>query len=184
MKVLGIRFCKVAHKDDAKALADTLGEKGLGLTPTDMGESDGFNGAVFPVDDAAAKGLGSWIEIWPAGEQMPEMTMLQIVVDYPDEDSERQIVALGTTDNVELSPVLTPVQLMAHQELVRRIPVPPSVVDHVVALLRASRPGEGCPTAVAEFVRWGAGLWRPPAWRFFPRRFWCAVMRMAGFPSV
>ena len=94
---------------------------------------------------------------YPLPEAQLDRFMLQIVVDYPDEASERQIVALGTTDNVELSPVLTPVQLMAHQELVRRIPVPPSVVDHVVALLRASRPGEGCPTAVAEFVRWGAG---------------------------
>jgi len=94
---------------------------------------------------------------YPLPEAQLDRFMLQIVVDYPDEESERQIVALGTTDGVELSPVLTPVQLMAHQELVRRIPVPPSVVDHVVALLRASRPGEGCPTAVAEFVRWGAG---------------------------
>lgn len=89
MKVLGIRFCKVAHKDDAKALADMLGENGLGLTATDMGQSEDFNGAVFPVDDAAAKGLGSWIEIWPAGEQMPEMTMLQIVVDDADAFAEQ-----------------------------------------------------------------------------------------------
>lgn len=89
MKVLGIRFCKVAKKEDAEGLAALLGENGLGLTPTDMGPSDGFNGAVFPVDDVAAKGLGSWIELWPAGEQMPEMTMLQIVVDDADAWAER-----------------------------------------------------------------------------------------------
>lgn len=84
MKVLGIRFCKVAKKSDAQALSDQLGEKGLGLTPTDMGASDTFSGAVFPVDDAAKKGLGSWIEFWAAAENMPEMTMLQIVVDDAD----------------------------------------------------------------------------------------------------
>ncbi len=84
MKVLGIRFCKVAKKDEAEGLANLLGENGLGLKPNDFGETDGFQGAVFPVDDAAAKGLGSWIEIWPAGEHMPEMTMLQIVVDDAD----------------------------------------------------------------------------------------------------
>lgn len=89
MKVLGIRFCKVAKADDAKSLADLLGENGLGLKPTDMGESDNFNGAVFPVDDRAAQGLGSWIEFWPAGENMPEMTMLQIVVDDADAFAER-----------------------------------------------------------------------------------------------
>lgn len=88
MKVLGIRFCKVAHADDARALADMLGENGLGLAPADMGETDGFQGAVFPVDGAAS-GEGSWIEIWPAGETMPEMTMLQIVVDDADAWAER-----------------------------------------------------------------------------------------------
>lgn len=84
MKVLGIRFCKVAHADDAKAIAELLGENGLGLTPMDLGPSNGFSGAVFPADDGARQGLGSWIELWAAGEQMPEMTMLQIVVDDAD----------------------------------------------------------------------------------------------------
>ena len=84
MKVLGIRFCKVAKKQDAVGLAALLGENGLGLTPSDMGASDEFQGAVFPVDEAGAKGLGSWIEFWPSGEHMPEMTMLQIVVDDAD----------------------------------------------------------------------------------------------------
>lgn len=84
--------------------------------------------------------------------------MLQIVVDYPDEDAERQIVARGMTHEDEIRPVLTPVQLLAHQDLVRRIPVAPSVVDHVVALLKASRPTDDtCSPGVKELVRWGAG---------------------------
>ena len=93
MKVLGLRFCKVAHADDASALADMLGENGLGLKANDMGPlgadmAEGFQGAVFPADGAGT-GLGSWIEIWPAGEAMPEMTMLQIVVDDADAWAER-----------------------------------------------------------------------------------------------
>ena len=84
MKVLGIRFCKVAGADDAKVIAAMLGENGLGLTPIDMGVSDGFSGAVFPVGENAREGRGSWIELWAAGENMPEMTMLQIVVDDAD----------------------------------------------------------------------------------------------------
>ena len=89
MKVLGIRFCKVAKREDAEGLAALLGENGFGLSATDMGASDAFNGAVFPVDEHGAKGEGSWIEIWPAGENMPEMTMLQIVVDDADAWAER-----------------------------------------------------------------------------------------------
>ncbi|MEM8770208.1 MAG: hypothetical protein AAGD92_01040 [Pseudomonadota bacterium] len=84
MKVLGIRFCQVAKADDAKTLAAALGENGFGMTPTDMGPSETFQGAVFPVGETAQTQAGSWIEIWPAGEQMPEMTMLQIVVDDAD----------------------------------------------------------------------------------------------------
>lgn len=82
----------MAKKDDAAALAAMLGENGLGLSPADMGAaSDGedFNGAVFPVGEDSASGLGSWIELWPAGEQMPEMTMLQIVVDDADACAEQ-----------------------------------------------------------------------------------------------
>lgn len=90
MKVLGIRFCKVAKTADAEGLADLLGEKGLGLKASDFGQGDAFQGAVFPVDEAGAEGNGgSWIEIWPAGENMPEMTMLQIVVDDADAYAEQ-----------------------------------------------------------------------------------------------
>lgn len=88
MKVLGVRFCKVIHADNARGLAAMLGENGFGLKPVDMGAAEEFNGAVFPVDDAP-QGEGSWIEIWPAGEAMPEMTMLQIVVDDADAWAER-----------------------------------------------------------------------------------------------
>jgi MoxR-like ATPase len=84
--------------------------------------------------------------------------MLQILVDYPDLESERRIVAYDPSEDDALATVLTPQQLLAHQELVRRIPVPGAVVDHVVALLRASRPSDAAaPNAVRELVRWGAG---------------------------
>jgi len=102
MKVLGIRFCKVAKPDDAKGLADLLGENGLGLKANDFGATDGFAGAVFPVDEAGAKSAGSWIEIWPSGEHMPEMVMLQIVVDDADawaEQAKKNGVAVKGPDD-------------------------------------------------------------------------------------
>jgi len=80
-KVPGMRFCRVAHKDDARDLADML--KRIGIAERDMhgGNAPAFEGAVFPVAENAEH---SWIEIWPAGEAMPEMTMLQIIVDDAD----------------------------------------------------------------------------------------------------
>ncbi|MEO0878987.1 MAG: hypothetical protein AAFY22_04665 [Pseudomonadota bacterium] len=84
MKFLGIRFCRVAKRENAIALAKMLGEEGLGLKPREMGEIpglEGFQGAVFPVEENADN---SWIEVWPASEEMPEMVMLQIIVDDAD----------------------------------------------------------------------------------------------------
>lgn len=76
MKVLGIRYCQVA--DEAKAIAEFLGQ-GLGMPEKDCGfdPAAGFSGAVFPAGD-------SWIELWPKADNMPAMTMLQIVVDDAD----------------------------------------------------------------------------------------------------
>ncbi len=94
-KVLGIRFCKVSEAGNAQKLADLLGPNGLGLSPTDMQAPEGidsFLGAVFPVGDGVGnkdKALqNSWVEVWPTGEGMPEMVMLQIVVDNADNFAE------------------------------------------------------------------------------------------------
>ena len=81
MKVLGIRFCKVAKMGAAQALADMLSKLGVGERKMEGASGAGFQGAVFPVEHNQEN---SWIEIWPAGEHMPEMTMLQIIVDDAD----------------------------------------------------------------------------------------------------
>ncbi len=95
---------------------------------------------------------------YPLPEAQLDRFMLQIVVGYPDIEAERRIVAFDPNEIETLTPVLTPEQLLAHQDLVRRIPVPGSVIDHVVGLLRASRPDDpSAPKAVRELVRWGAG---------------------------
>ncbi|MHC4990362.1 MAG: AAA family ATPase [Planctomycetota bacterium] len=95
---------------------------------------------------------------YPLPEAQLDRFTLQILIDYPDEESERRIVARGTPTMHDVTPTLTPAELLAHQELVRRIPVPQSVVEHAVALLRASRPAdEGCPAQLRELLRWGAG---------------------------
>ncbi|MEM6292299.1 MAG: MoxR family ATPase [Myxococcota bacterium] len=95
---------------------------------------------------------------YPLPEAQLDRFMLQIVVDYPDAEAEREIVAMGARPAQEIQAALTPAELVAHQELVRRLPVPPSVVDYVVKLLRASRPtDDSAPAAVKEMIRWGAG---------------------------
>jgi len=88
MKVLGIRFCRVAKRENAIELAKMLGPEGLGITERQMEAmpgAEGFQGAVFPVE---ANADHSWIEVWPASDQMPEMVMLQIIVDDADKWAE------------------------------------------------------------------------------------------------
>ena len=95
---------------------------------------------------------------YPLPEAQLDRFTLQVLVRYPDEAAERQIVALGGDLGPAIVPVLTPAELAAHQALVRRLPVPDSVIAHVVALLRATRPGEpGSAPKVRELLQWGAG---------------------------
>ena len=84
MKVLGIRFCRVAKRENAEALSKMLGPEGLGIPKRLLSHDlprDSFQGAVFPVE---ANADHSWIEVWPASAEMPEMVMLQIIVDDAD----------------------------------------------------------------------------------------------------
>jgi hypothetical protein len=84
MTILGIRFCTVKPADTANKLAEFLGPNGWQMDARDMGSgADEFAGAVFPA------GADSWTEIWPSGEQMPETTMLHIVVDDADAYAEK-----------------------------------------------------------------------------------------------
>ncbi|MEM8530461.1 MAG: hypothetical protein AAGF95_06445 [Chloroflexota bacterium] len=79
MKVLGIRFCSVSN--EAEQIAAFL-RGGLGLPERAMPGADafdGFPGAVFPAESDE-----SWVEVWPAGPEMPAGIMLQIVVDDAD----------------------------------------------------------------------------------------------------
>jgi MoxR-like ATPase len=57
-----------------------------------------------------------------------------------------------------LSPVIAGEALLAFQRLVRQVPVADAVVRYSVDLVRASRPGEGAPPAVAEWVSYGASV--------------------------
>jgi MoxR-like ATPase len=96
---------------------------------------------------------------YPLPEAQLDRFFLQIAVDYPSAEEERRIV-LETTGgkDVKLSPVLTGAEVLSFQDLVRRVPVPDSVVDDAVRLARMTRPNEdGAREDVRKWVAWGAG---------------------------
>src|SRR3546814_5209371 len=82
--------------------------------------------------------------------------LLQIDVGYPDETAERRMM-LATTGAEEEKPrtVVTADELQAAQRLVRRVPVGESVVEAILALVRAGRPETSAVPEVVSHVAWG-----------------------------
>ncbi len=85
--------------------------------------------------------------------------MFELKVGYPSREEEETIVNTTTTDkSLTVSPVLTGAEILEMQQLVRRIPAPPSVVSYAVNLARSTRPGEpGASAQVKKYVSYGAG---------------------------
>ncbi len=96
---------------------------------------------------------------YPLPEAQLDRFLLQIDVAYPDRASERAII-LATTgvDDARAEPVFDAESLMAAQKLIRRLPVGEAVVERILDLVRAARPGEpDAHPAVTEAVSWGPG---------------------------
>ena len=94
---------------------------------------------------------------YPLPEAQLDRFLLQIDVRYPDKEAERTML-LATTGAAEATAraVMTADELMAAQQLVRRVPVGDSVVEAILALVRAGRPGEG-DADIDATVAWGPG---------------------------
>ena len=94
---------------------------------------------------------------YPLPEAQLDRFLLQIDVGYPDLEAERQML-LATTGTAEeqASAVLSAAELAAAQRLVRRVPVGESVVEAILKLVRAGRPGSGEGEGDAQ-IAWGPG---------------------------
>ncbi|MEM0899511.1 MAG: MoxR family ATPase [Pseudomonadota bacterium] len=94
---------------------------------------------------------------YPLPEAQLDRFLMQIDVDYPEAEAERQIM-LQTTGTVDgtAGAILTTAKLKAMQTLVRQMPVPESVVEGILKLVRSARPGSGT-DLVEKHVNWGPG---------------------------
>ncbi|MFP4275389.1 MAG: AAA family ATPase [Paracoccaceae bacterium] len=96
---------------------------------------------------------------YPLPEAQLDRFLVQIDVEYPDRETERGIL-LATTgvEEDEAHEVFTAAELIAAQTLLRRMPVGDSVVELILDLVRAFRPGDAtAPERVRETVAWGPG---------------------------
>jgi MoxR-like ATPase len=85
--------------------------------------------------------------------------LLEIHVEYPSSDEEREIARRTTSAMTEQVPsVLGGDDVRLLQALVPRVPVTDAAIDLAVAVARASRPSDpNAPREVRELVRFGAG---------------------------
>jgi MoxR-like ATPase len=95
----------------------------------------------------------------PLPEAQLDRFMLNVVIDYPSIDEERRILAETTTGaEATVTKVATGADLEQVRALVRELPAASNVVDFALTLTRTTRPGgEGAPTVVRDWVKWGAG---------------------------
>jgi MoxR-like ATPase len=95
---------------------------------------------------------------YPLPEAQLDRFLLQVNVDYPEEEVERRIM-IETTDasEVKVKSVMNSAVLMEAQKLIRHVPVGDSVVDAILRIVRAGRP-ETCPDPeLSPMIGWGPG---------------------------
>lgn len=96
---------------------------------------------------------------YPLPEAQLDRFLLQITLDYPDRETEREIL-LETTGvgQARVAQVFDPARLMAAQKVVRQMPIGNSVVNFILDLVRACRPEDASSSKeLRETVAWGPG---------------------------
>jgi MoxR-like ATPase len=96
---------------------------------------------------------------YPLPEAQLDRFMFLIELDYPSEEEEIQIARTTTGDELpSLDHVLNAEQIIEHQHLVRRVPVPDHVYEFAARLVRKTRPrNPTAPQWLKPLVAWGAG---------------------------
>jgi MoxR-like ATPase len=96
---------------------------------------------------------------YPLPEAQLDRFLFNIIVDYPSEAEEREIIRRVTSPgSAKISPLMTAADILQLQDIVKRVPVGDHVIDFAAALARATRPKEKeAPDFVKEMVAWGAG---------------------------
>jgi len=96
---------------------------------------------------------------YPLPEAQLDRFMFLIELDYPSEAEEIQIARTTTGDALpELDHLLHAEEILRHQDLVRRVPVPDHIYTYAARLVRQTRPnGSSAPDWLKPLISWGAG---------------------------
>jgi len=97
---------------------------------------------------------------YPLPEAQLDRFMFHIVIDHPPEDEELEVVRSTTvTNNPDFQHAVTGADLVAFQELVRKVPTSEVVLRYALSLVRTSRlKGSDAPEFVSKWVQYGASV--------------------------
>jgi MoxR-like ATPase len=96
---------------------------------------------------------------YPLPEAQLDRFMLEVLLDYLPEEDEVAVVKSTTSLPPEaVQPVVSKEEILAYQRVVRRLPIADAVTRYAVKLVRTSRPGDGAPDYVNQFVSYGASV--------------------------
>jgi len=96
---------------------------------------------------------------YPLPEAQLDRFMFNIPLDYPSYEEEVAVVKGTTTiQKTDLKHVLSGEQILAYQQLIRKIPIADNVLEYAVSLATKTRPNtERATQLVNDYISWGAG---------------------------
>ena len=96
---------------------------------------------------------------YPLPEAQLDRFMFNVLIDYPSEDEEFEIVCRTTADvESTVDKMLDAEQIIELQKIVRRVPVADHITRYAMRLARATRKNKGdVPDFIEQYVNWGAG---------------------------
>ncbi|MBU9697081.1 MoxR family ATPase [Rhodobacteraceae bacterium HSP-20] len=95
---------------------------------------------------------------YPLPEAQLDRFLVQVDVEYPTRATERDILIATTgAEEAEAHQVFSAEELIAAQGVLRRMPVGDQVVEAILDLVRACRPGEPEGRELADSLSWGPG---------------------------
>jgi MoxR-like ATPase len=96
---------------------------------------------------------------YPLPEAQLDRFLFKVLVDYPSEEEEFHIVKLiSSPQDRKLGRTLNAREVLALQDIVRRVPCADHVIRYAMRLTRSTRVNKGdVPQFVKDYVSWGAG---------------------------
>ena len=93
---------------------------------------------------------------YPLPEAQLDRFMFSLHIDYPEEESERLIVARGIVEDISMvKEVVSKKELKGIKEEIKSMPVSEEVLDIVMNLLKETRPQTSHIDDVKKYVEWG-----------------------------